>query len=109
MRVLCKATLALGLAALLCRPAAAQPAGAGAVFLLVNRSVQEELKLDNAQLQKVRPAFGKFLQEHGQDIVKFQAPNLTPEERMRLVRKLGEEGRKAVADILTPEQLKRLK
>jgi ribosome recycling factor len=111
MRGLCKVGLALGLAVLLCGPAAAQPPGAVRLpgFLLLDPTVQEELKLDKEQIQKVRMSNGAFIGERRGDLVRLQAPNLTGEERRRLARTVLEDNMKAVTEGLKPGQAKRFK
>jgi hypothetical protein len=100
--------LALGLAVLLCNTAAAQPPGGGGALVL-NPSVREELKLDRDQVEKIQQAYGRFIQGHRDELLKLQNPSLSNEEKRRVVKKLSDEGLKAYADILKPEQLKRFK
>jgi hypothetical protein len=111
MRALCKVGLALGLAVLPCGPAAAQPPGAVPLpgFLLLDPGVQEELKLEKEQIQKVRMSSGRFIGERRGDLVRLQAPNLTGEERKRLARKMLEHNMNVVTEGLKPEQVKRFK
>jgi hypothetical protein len=77
--------------------------GPSGAMLLGQESVQKELKLTDEQNTKVRE-FGESMRE------KFQeAFGLEGEERAKKFQELAKEGEKAVADILKPEQAKRLK
>ena len=77
--------------------------GGGSVFLLTQKSVQEELKLSDDQVKQV-----KELQEKQRG--SFQGlRDLSQEERVKKMREQGEATQKAVAKILKPEQLKRVK
>jgi Spy/CpxP family protein refolding chaperone len=77
--------------------------GPSGAMLLGQESVQKELKLTDDQAAKVKE-FGEAMRE------KFQeAFGLEGEERAKKFQELAKEGEKAVADILKPEQSKRLK
>jgi Spy/CpxP family protein refolding chaperone len=112
---LCKLALALGVAALLASPALAQrggrggPFGGGAQLLENNKSVQEELKMDKDQIDKVKEALAKVREDHKDDIAKLRDRDTPMEERMEIGRKIGEANTKAIAGILKPEQEKRWK
>jgi hypothetical protein len=112
MRGLCKVGLALGLAAFVVSPALAQRGpggGAGLGFLLQNKSVQEELKIDKDQGDKVREAFTKFREDHKDDFEKLRDRNLSREDRAEVMKKVSEGSEKVAADVLKPDQIKRLK
>lgn len=78
-------------------------AGAGLLMYLGQESVQKELKMTEEQVSKVRD-----LQQKQRAAFK-EAFNLSPEERRQKMRELTESNTKALAEILKPEQLKRLK
>ncbi len=111
--------LAVGLAVLVAAPAFAQEQqrrgrgrggmGGGPGGLLLNESVQKELKLDSAQVEKIKAAVTEVREKHRDDLAKLR--DLSQEERRtkgtELFRQVGEETRKAVEPLLTPEQVKR--
>jgi hypothetical protein len=103
--------LAVALVVLLAGPAAAQfggGGGGGVAGLLMNKSVQEELKIDPDQGTKLREALTKFSAEHSGEMAKLRDQSTSREERVDIMKKLGDAAQKTVADILKPEQLKRL-
>lgn len=113
MRTLKMTLTALGLAALLASPAWAQRGGRGFGFgpgmLLSNKSVQQELKLDDQQIEKA-----KGLSEQVATKMREMRESLTglegQEQRDKateLMKPITEETNKAVAEILKPEQNKR--
>ena len=111
MRTLCKAALALGLTALLAGPALAKPHhhhdhGSG-TLLLLNKSVQQELKLDQGQIDQITAALKKVRDEHKDDIAKIRDRNVPRDQRMALATEVAHASRKAVKGILKPEQAKR--
>jgi hypothetical protein len=110
MSSLCKAALALGVVTLLAGPALAKPHhqyhGSGALLLL-NKSVQQELKLDQGQIDQVTAALKKVRDEHKDDIAKIRDPKIPRGQRMALAKEVGHARRKAVKGILKPEQAKR--
>lgn len=88
------------------RPGGGGAPGMGAVSnltLLQNKSVQDELKLSDDQVAKVKDAAQK------QAAARPSLQGLQGEERAAKMRELSKEGDKLVADILKPEQTKRLK
>jgi hypothetical protein len=76
--------------------------GGGAAFLLMNKSVQEEIKLTEDQVKTIGEAQAKQREMFG----KFK--DMTQEEKQDAFKKLGEETDKFVKD-LKPEQSKRLR
>jgi Spy/CpxP family protein refolding chaperone len=108
MRGLFKVSLALGLAVLVASPALAQRGpggrGGGLAFLLMNKSVQEELKLDKAQTD----ALEKFRNDNKDDFGKLFNPDTSREDREAAGKKINEGASKVVADVLKAEQKKRL-
>jgi hypothetical protein len=111
MRSVIKFGLALVLVGVLASRVSAQFGGAG--NLLANKSVQEELKVNDDQKQKLDPVAQK-LREKMQE--KMQELGVTPDnfrDKQADIQKVGAEIRreahKAVADILSKEQLARYK
>jgi hypothetical protein len=113
MRGLCKAGLALGLVAFVVSPAMAQRGGGGGGFggagLLQNKSVQEELKMDKDQVDKVTAALTKVREDHKDDLAKLRDQNTSREDRAAVMKTVNEANQKALAGILKPAQEKRLK
>jgi hypothetical protein len=112
MRGLCKFGLTLGLAAFIIGPALAQRGqgmgGGGILGMLMNKSVQDELKLDKDQLDKGKEAIQKFREDNKDDLEKLRDMNLPREDRVELSRKIGKASEKLAAEILKPDQVKRL-
>src|SRR5206468_2760145 len=93
-------------------PAVAQqrPGGGGLADLLRNKSVQDELKLDKEQRDKVVEAVKKFREDHKDDLDKLRpGSSATPEDKAEALKRVYLAGHKAATDILKPEQLMRLK
>jgi Spy/CpxP family protein refolding chaperone len=105
-RSLC--ALALGL--IVASPALAQQrgfrGGFGVGMLLMNEGVQKELKLDDDQTSKIRDLNQSVRDKYSSDFQNFQS--LSQDERRELMEKMNAETRKGLADILKPEQQKRL-
>jgi hypothetical protein len=104
--MLCTVTVALMAAALLAGPAAAKYHGAGA-RLLLNPGVQQELKLDKAQVDQVTAALKKVHEEYKDDIAKLRDRSVPHDQRAALADKVAHASRKAVKGILRPEQAQR--
>jgi hypothetical protein len=105
MRNLCKVSLSMALVAVLASPALAQRPGGRGGFgqsLLLNKSVQEELKLSKEQKEKLEPV-AKKSQEKMREL--FQGGGFDREKFQALQKETEEEATKA-AD-LTSEQKKR--
>jgi Spy/CpxP family protein refolding chaperone len=77
--------------------------GMGAAFLLGQKSVQEELKLSEDQIAKVKDFQQKRQEARG------GLRDLSQEERQKKMEELNKADAKAVAEILKPEQMTRLK
>lgn len=112
MRRLGKIALTLGALVLFALPASAQqgrrggfggPGGmfgrGGGMMLLMNKSVQEELKVDDDQAQKIDDLMAKNRET---------MQGLSPEERREKMASIQAETNKAVEGILKPEQVTRL-
>ncbi len=77
--------------------------GGGAIFLLGQKSVQEELKLSEDQVQKVKELSDKQRES-------FQGlRDLSQEDRRAKMQEMAKANDKALAEILKPGQLKRVK
>jgi Spy/CpxP family protein refolding chaperone len=124
MRSLSRAMLVCGLALLLAIPASAQQqrqrggrggrggfGGMDLARLISNESVQKELKLSSDQVQKATAAAQDVREKHPVDRQALQ--DLSPEERREKMaaqsKIIDADTAKALAGILTPDQIKRLK
>jgi hypothetical protein len=79
--------------------------------LLMNKSVQQELKLTDDQIKKIDETVKEVREKHQDE---FQALRDASQEERRekgaaLMRKVGEETHKALAGVLKPDQEKRFK
>lgn len=108
-----RGVLTLGIAALLALPVMAQPRGGfgmmGTGQLIMNKSVQEELKLDKEQAEKATAAVRKVREDMKDDLAKVREQGTPPEERREIIKKVNDATDKSLADVLKPEQIKRLK
>jgi hypothetical protein len=109
MRLVFPMAVALGLALLLAPAAPAQQFMPGPGTLLTNGGVQKELKMDKDQVEKVTQAVTKFRDDHKDELDKVRDPNLSREERAEVMKKVSEASQKMLADVLKPEQRKRLR
>ena len=119
MRTVIKFVSVLGLALLVAVPAAAQTrqqrgqfgGRGGPATLLQNEGVQKELQMDAGQIDKAKAAAQK-IEERDRD-ARAKLRDLGEEERRQkqqeLSRTAARETYAAVADILKPEQVKRLR
>src|SRR5215813_13291428 len=107
MRLVFPMAVALGLALLLA-PAAPAQFTPGPGMLLTNGSVQKELKMDKDQAEKATQAVTKFREDHKDELDKLRDPNASREERAEVMKKVSEASQKMLADVLKPEQRKRL-
>jgi hypothetical protein len=115
MRGCFKAFVAFGLVAALAGPVSAQGrggfGGGGVTQLLANESVQKELKLDSAQIEKAT-ALAAETREKMTD-VRSKLEGLTGEElmakRQELMKPINDEALKTAGTFLKPEQLTRVK
>jgi Spy/CpxP family protein refolding chaperone len=114
MRSLKTTLTALGIAALLASPAWAQRGGGmfgGPAGLLSNKSVQEELKLDDKQVEKAKELADKTREKMTALRESSELQNLEGQERFtkmqELMKPINEETTKAITALLKPEQNKR--
>jgi Spy/CpxP family protein refolding chaperone len=111
MRAIGRMVLTLGAAALMASPALAQRGGGfgGPGMLLTNKGVQKELKLDDAQVQKVESIAQDVrdkmtgLREKLQDVPQDQRR----EKMQEFMREINSDVKKSLAGVLKPDQLKR--
>jgi hypothetical protein len=124
MRALHQSVFVLGLAALSTVRALAQPQPGGpgippgaavpvadpgldlviAAGLVADKSLQEDLKLTADQVKDIAAAVRKIREKYQPRLC-----TLDPKERSELLAKFDDETRKAAAEVLKPEQAKRLK
>ncbi|HEV3119062.1 MAG TPA: hypothetical protein VGY58_18555 [Gemmataceae bacterium] len=107
----------LGLTALLASPAMAQRGRGGRggmggpAGLVNNKGVQKELKLTDEQVKKAEDALKTIREKHQEEFAGIR--DLPQEERgekfQALNKTVGEEQMKALSDILSADQIKRLK
>jgi hypothetical protein len=107
--------LALVLAAGLLTGAAAfaQPPGGGfggglAGMIGQSKELQDALKVDKDQAEKVAAALAKVREDVRDDLAKLRDRNTKEDERAAILKKVGEANDKALASVLKPEQIKRL-
>jgi hypothetical protein len=115
---LCKLALVFGAVALLVSPVVAQQPGrgrgmgmfgAGVAQLAQNKSVKEELKIDDDQAKKIKDALDKVNEEMKDERAKLgRGSDASQEERAAARKKINEAEMKALKDVLKPDQLKRL-
>jgi Spy/CpxP family protein refolding chaperone len=101
--------LAFGMVLALVGTAAAQRGGGGGFggigMLLNNKSVQEELKLNDDQVQKVRQIAKEAREKHAEEFKEAQGDFGKIRE---IAKAMNDEIEKGAKDVLTPEQMKRL-
>ena len=117
MRCFSKCLLVLGVAALIASPVFAQGRGGrggfggGAAMLVNNEAVQKELKLSEEEVTKAKEAVQEITEKFREEMTK--ARDLEGDEQRQKMREImtkqGEETNAALAKVLKPEQVKRLK
>lgn len=114
MRFFGKAVLTFSMVTLLASPAWAQGRGGGGFgmfggAMLTNKGVQKELKVDDAQAEKLDAFVKEFRAKHRPEFEKVR--ELPEDQRREKMRELGrssnEEMLKDLKDVLKPEQVKR--
>ncbi|HKI38418.1 MAG TPA: hypothetical protein VKA46_41600 [Gemmataceae bacterium] len=113
------AALAAGL--LFAGLASAQPPGFGpggfgpggfggglAMMIGQNKQLQDELKMDKEQVDKLTAAFAKVRDDLKDDMPKLFDRNISQDERDKITKKMSEANTKAVESVLKSEQVKRL-
>jgi Spy/CpxP family protein refolding chaperone len=107
---------ALAAGALLAGAAAAQPPGGGpggfggglAGMIAQSKQLQDELKVDKEQIEKLSAALTKAREDMRDESAKLRDRNLSPEDRAEIMKKIGDANAKAVDSVLKPDQVKRL-
>ena len=122
MRSISKAVLVFGVGLLLVVPAMAQqrgqgrggrggPGGGGVAGLIRNEGVQKEIGITGDQAEKAQEAVQKVREKYQDEFATLR--DLSQEERREkgatLNNKINDESLKALADVLKPDQIKRLK
>ncbi len=119
---LVKLGLALGLGLVLVGSATAQrqPGGGGGggfgggggggltAMLGQNKALQDELKVNKEQTDKLTESLTKVREDLKDDVAKLRDRNLAQDERDKITKKVAEANAKALATVLKPEQVKRL-
>jgi Spy/CpxP family protein refolding chaperone len=111
---LVKLALLLAVCLLVVGPAVAQPPGGGRGgnilgMLADNKQLQDELKLTADQIEKIKAAMEKVRADLKDDFAKLgRDSGASREERMEAGKKVREATEKALADILKPDQTKRI-
>jgi hypothetical protein len=89
---------------------AQQPGGFGggglSGMLSTNKQLQDELKMEKAQLDKLTAALAKVFADSRDDFAKLR--NASADERTAILKKFSDANTKAVETVLKPEQVKRL-
>jgi Spy/CpxP family protein refolding chaperone len=82
--------------------------GGGGLTLMLgqNKQLQDELRLDKAQIEKINDAMSKARDSMRDEFAKLA--DASREERAEIVKKMMETNTKAVESALKPEQIKRL-
>src|SRR5262245_39153253 len=75
-------------------------------MLASNKQLQDELKMDEEELGKLRDALSKMREDMADLFTKIR--DASPDERNDIFKKMGETTTKAVHSVLKPEQIKRL-
>jgi Spy/CpxP family protein refolding chaperone len=108
------AAASLFAAATLAQPPGGPPGGFGgfggglANMIGQNKQLQDELKMDKEQVDKLTAALAKVRDDLKDDLAKLRERNTSPEDRADIMKKLNEANAKAVDSVLKPEQAKRL-
>jgi Spy/CpxP family protein refolding chaperone len=96
-------------------PAAGGPGGGGfgrpaniIMMISLNKPLQDELKMDGDQVEKVSAAGTKVREDMREEMTKLRNRESTQEERAAVTKKTAESYTKAISAVLKPEQMKRL-
>jgi hypothetical protein len=110
MRTLLKGTLVLCVVVGMVSVAQAQnrvPPDFDPGFLLLNGSVQKDVKVTDDQNTKLKDAMEKIRDNHKDDYAKIR--EMSRKDQFKLITTIREEARKAAAGILDAKQMKRFK
>ena len=85
--------------------------GGGGLTAMIGQSkqLQDELKMDQAQVEKVTEALAKVREDMRDETAKLRDRETSREDREAITKKLSEANTKALNAVLKPEQTKRLK
>jgi Spy/CpxP family protein refolding chaperone len=101
-------------------PGGGQPGGFGGGFggfggggglagmIAQSKQLQEELKIEIEQIDKLTAALTKVREDLRDEMAKLRDRNTSPENRAEIMKKLGEANAKAIDFVLKPDQVKRL-
>jgi Spy/CpxP family protein refolding chaperone len=113
-----KLAIVFGASLLFAGLATAQPPGGGfggfggggglAGMIALNKQLQDELKIDKDQLDKLNEALTKVREDLKDDLAKLRDFQTPMEDRTKIAKKLTDANAKAVETALKPEQIKRL-
>jgi len=119
-----KLATVLAVGAMFVGVAAAQPPGGGgpggfgsgfggfggglAGMIAQSKQLQDELKVDKEQIDKLTAALTKAREDMRDESAKLRDRNLSQEDRAQIMRKIGDANAKAVDSVLKPEQVTRL-
>ena len=116
---LATSALALAVGLLAAGPVSAQPPAGGGGFNMFfptvadliarNKALQDELKMDAAQVEKLTLALTQAREDGRELSQKLFGRDASPEERNKVFQQMREINDKALAGALKPEQVKRLK
>ncbi len=85
------------------------PFGGGLAGMIAqSKQLQDELKIDKDQMEKLNKAMAKVRDDLKDDMAKLRDRNLSQEDRAGILKKLNDANAKAVDSVLKPEQVKRL-
>jgi hypothetical protein len=73
-----------------------------------NKDLQDALKVDRDQAEKVAAALAKVREDLRDDLARLRDRNTSEEDRTAIMKKVSEANDKALASVLKPEQIKRL-
>jgi Spy/CpxP family protein refolding chaperone len=74
-----------------------------------NKQLQDELKIDTAQVEKLTAALAKVREDLKDDLAKLRDRQTPAEDRTKIQKTLSDANEKAVETVLNPEQNKRLR
>ncbi len=73
-----------------------------------NKQLQDELKMDKGEVDKMTEALAKVREDLKDDLAKLRDRQTPQDERAKIQKTLGEANAKAVETVLKPDQVKRL-
>jgi hypothetical protein len=102
------------------QPPGGQPGGFGGGFggfgggglagmIAQSKQLQDELKVEKEQIDKLTAALTKVREDLRDDMAKLRDRNTSAEDRAEIMKKVGEANAKAIDSVLKPDQVKRLR